>query len=222
MTGMLLKDWYCLWDMLKRIVLLLGVVYPFLAITTDMPYLALMMPLLLAYYSLSSIAMDDKCQWSRYARTLPVSVQAQVGAKYLLAVLSSGIGLVWCLATGGLHCLVKPHTVDWVGDYLLSGIVCCGTALLVMAVLLPVAFKKGVEKARNWMIVLWLALFGGFYLLAKLVPTATMTRTMQKWLDSIPAGYAAVLGGIGGVILVAGALWGSYRASCKIYAGKEL
>ena len=91
-----------------------------------------------------------------------------------------------------------------------------------MAVLLPVAFKKGVEKARNWMIVLWLALFGGFYLLAKLVPTATMARTMQKWLDSIPAGYAAVLGGIGGVILVAGALWGSYQASCKIYAGKEL
>ena len=79
-----------------------------------------------------------------------------------------------------------------------------------------------MEKARNWMIVLWLALFGGFYLLAKLVPTVTMARTMQQWLDSIPAGYAAVLGGIGGVILVAGALWGSYRASCKIYAGKEL
>ena len=134
MTGMLLKDWYCLWDMLKRTVLLLGVLYPFLAIATDMPYLALMMPFLLAYYSLSSIAMDDKCQWSRYARTLPVPVQAQVGAKYLFAVLSSGIGLVWCLVTGVLHCLVKPHTVDWVGDYLISGIVCCGFALLTMAV----------------------------------------------------------------------------------------
>ena len=146
-----------------------GVLYPFLAIATNMPYLALMMPFLLAYYSLSSIAMDDKCQWFRYARTLPVPVQAQVGAKYLIVVTSSGIGLVWCLVTGGLHVLIKPHTVDWVGDYLLSGIVCCGTALLVMAVLLPVAFKKGVEKARNWMIVLWLALFGGFYLLAKFV-----------------------------------------------------
>ena len=221
MTGMLLKDWYCLWDMLKRIVLLLGVVYPFLAITTDMPYLALMMPLLLAYYSLSSIAMDDKCQWSRYARTLPVPVQAQVGAKYLFAVLSSGIGLVWCLVTGGLHVLMKPHTVDWVGDYLLSGIVCCGFALLTMAVLLPIAFKKGVEKARNLMIVMWLALFGGFYLLAKLVPKAAMARTLTERLDSIPAGYAAVLGGIGGVVLVAAALWGSYRLSCKIYAQKE-
>ena len=94
MTGMLLKDWYCLWDMLKRTVLLLGVLYPFLAIATDMPYLALMMPFLLAYYSLCSIAMDDKCQWFRYARTLPVPVQAQVGAKYLIAVTSSGIGLV--------------------------------------------------------------------------------------------------------------------------------
>ena len=135
MTGMLLKDWYCLWDMLKRTVLLLGVLYPFLAIATNMPYLALMMPFLLAYYSLSSIAMDDKCQWFRYARTLPVPVQAQVGAKYLIVVTSSGIGLVWCLVTGGLHVLVKPHTVDWVGDYLLSGVVCCGTALLVMAVL---------------------------------------------------------------------------------------
>ena len=41
MTGMLLKDWYCLWDMLKRTVLLLGVLYPFLAIATDVPYLAL-------------------------------------------------------------------------------------------------------------------------------------------------------------------------------------
>ena len=83
------------------------------------------------------------------------------------------------------------------------------------------AFKKGVEKARNLMIVMWLALFGGFYLLAKLVPTAAMARTLTERLDSIPAGYAAVLGGIGGVVLVAAALWGSYRFSCKIYAQQE-
>ena len=83
------------------------------------------------------------------------------------------------------------------------------------------AFKKGVEKARNLMIVMWLALFGGFYLLAKLVPTAAMARTLTERLDSIPAGYAAVLGSIGGVVLVAAALWGSYRLSCKIYAQKE-
>ena len=101
MTGMLLKDWYCLWDMLKRTVLLLGVLYPFLAIATNMPYLALMMPFLLAYYSLSSIAMDDKCQWFRYARTLPVPVQAQVGAKYLIVVISSGI-----------HILVRILVID--------------------------------------------------------------------------------------------------------------
>ena len=48
-----------------------------------------------------------------------------------------------------------------------------------------------------------------------------MARTLTERLDSIPAGYAAVLGGIGGVVLVAAALWGSYRFSCKIYAQKE-
>lgn len=79
-----------------------------------------------------------------------------VAARYLFTLLVVCVGLVLSLAMGGLT-MALGRMEDW-GGFLMAASVAAGAGLLLNAVMLPVLYKVGPEKAR----IAMLAIMGGF------------------------------------------------------------
>ncbi|MBQ8647791.1 MAG: ABC-2 transporter permease [Oscillospiraceae bacterium] len=221
MSAMLLKDWYCFWTAYRKNVVTVVILYGFLTVSSDMAFLACMLPYLMSYYGLSCIAMDDQSGWNVYGRTLPTGVEGNASAKYVFILLSSLFGLVCCWGMGGIHTLLRPGAVDWVTDYFVAGLVCLLTALLMMSVIVPAALKYGVEKARNGMLWVSGAVIGALALVrfgvgGVFAPLTDALHGGFVWLNDHPAMLFAALG-----VAAAAAYAVSWRAGCRICREKE-
>ena len=221
MTAMLLKDWYGFWSAYKKNLVATLLIYGVLSVGTDMEFLAVMLPYLMAYYGLSCVSMDDLSHWGVYGRTLPVGIEGNVAAKYAFTLLCGTAGMLSCWGIGAVHWAIRPGSVDWLEDYAASGLACLLTALLMMSLILPQALKSGVEKAR--MTMLWIAgIFIGLLLLVKFGiggVFAQVTHSANKALEWANAHPAALLAGLTLAVLLAYGV--SYRMSCRICLEKE-
>ena len=147
MSGLLLKD---ILNMKKQGKIYLVIVALWVALGVfqgTMAYLTNMMPLLAIMLVINAMAYDEAAHWDRYALTMPVSRRDMVLSKYLLIVLS--LLATMALATA----LAMSMGTPFIEALLASGAVCC-IALCYMALILPVMFWLGVQKARVTMLVI--------------------------------------------------------------------
>lgn len=142
MTGLLLKDLYIIKKQLKLALIAL-IFYAVLSYADNNAamfiYMAVMFGFLLP---ITTIAYDDRCEWNKYARTMPIQMNSLVTSKYLLGILGITIGTMSFL----LLTFLLKQTIDT--DSIEQATVAISVGCVVLSIYLPLSFKFGVEKSR--------------------------------------------------------------------------
>lgn len=155
----------------------------------------------------TAIGYDEKAHWDHYALTMPISRNMLVWSKYLLAFLIALAGGLLMLT------LMLLGQGDEPMECLFTAWVLFGINLLLAALIYPLFFKLGTEKARYVMMAIFfiptiaiLALSRTGVRLPALSPDSG--KVVETILLSLPLGTAALF-------LLSGML------SCRIYSKKE-
>lgn len=214
MRGLLRKELSGLWSLYRKTLPMLAILYAVLNLATKNDFFLYFGVWMMLFYSLSGMSLDESCGWGRYARTLPVNDWQVVGAKFLVSLIYSGGAALYGAALGVIQRLFTGETgyADLIGGLLAVLVV----SMIMVFAMYPVAFRFGLEKARNGFLVVWVALFGGFMLfgsrLAEVLPLEAVVESMA----------ARPLLWAGGALLTAVAVMVlCYIASVLIYQKKE-
>ena len=164
MKGLLYKDAAILLKSYKRNVLYIMLLYAILVLMSREPYLAYAMTFIWGLYVPSTISFDEQAHWDTFASTLPVSPKQIVGAKYILGLVCTLLGGVCTLL---ILALLPLTSVIWRAEPLpalaecFAGILASAmVSLLVAALTLPISYKFGSARARSYVGIACIALFG--------------------------------------------------------------
>ena len=209
MSGLIWKDLLVLRRSV-RVYLLLVVFYALMAVTGvwDESVFGGISALLVTILPLNCFSWDNLARWDTYALTLPLTRRQVVGARYLVTLLIAAAALVLTLGLGLLASLFNREL-----DLFSLGagaVICLLAALILSAVLLPLLYRFGPEKAR---ILLLVVIAAGVLAVLGMVSLAERQALPLPdaglWMAaSLPA--AAVL-------MLAASFW----LSCRIYGRKE-
>lgn len=198
MSGLLLKDIYCLLKQMKifLVVVVIFAVMPGYSISTFAMVYGAVLPL-------SALAYDERSHWPTLAAMMPYSPRDLVLSKYVL----------------GWLCMLTAGVTTWAVQTLLAAfglpvtqmdldatlpIICL--ALVMQAAFLPFMFKMGVEKGRMvFFALLALAAALGFLMETRLGGLGT----------ALSSGWLAMVG----LVLAANAV--SLFISVQIYRRKQ-
>ena len=148
MKGLLWKDWYQIRAYMKTMYLTVFVVLAIwgMSVSDSAVFPISYAAVFLGILPISLISYDQASGWTEYSLTLPVSRETLVGEKYLI-----GLG---CAAGSVLLGVIFALVRVWNGAapeteqilMMLCGGPC--TVLLMNALILPLMYRFGVEKAR--------------------------------------------------------------------------
>ena len=215
MTGLILKDFLVMRKGVKSYLLMI-VIYVVLAwlgvfnysfVTTFVQVMLMVLPI-------TAFVYDEQAKWDRYAMSLPLGRGKVVGARYLFVLI-----LALCTMSAGLAGIVLIHLLqqEELTEMLLTLAVSSAMGILVPAVIIPLSYKLGAERARPYLYAIIFIPVIAFVVLAKadVIDFSALNR-----LDDLPP--SALLGGAA-LLPVAGlaALAVSYLISCRVAAGKE-
>lgn len=213
MTGLMLKDLLCVRRSF-RVYAAATVIYGALGVAGvfDATFFTWFFTLMMTMLPVSFFSLDAAARWDLYALALPVSRGRIVAARYLLALLLAAGALALSLLVGLLMAALGSMA-DW-SLYLLMSALSALAGLVINALMLPLLYRFGAERARLALI----AVFGGVALagvgLAKLLG--------PDWLDALPvSGFASLspaLAAVTGAVLLAL----SYLVSLAVYRKKDL
>lgn len=213
MIGLVKKDLFLLRRVYMKNFFLVLALYTALGIALKMTSFFTLMSWMYGFYVLSLFSVDNACRWDFYAATLPVSRRAVVTAKFLL------LGL--CVAAGQVYSLVMaPVAYLVVGVPLMESVLTSLLAALVLvvyfAVMLPLTYAFGPEKARSAMLLALVVVGGGIFAAASLGDAGGLLTAMFGWMEtSLVPGIGVLAGAAAAVCLVC------WLASCRIYEKKE-
>jgi len=209
--GLIWKDLLILRKSL-RTYLLMVLIYAALSLTgTFGGTFVAMLCVMLLILPISAFAYDEMARWDRYAFSLPLGrervVQARYGFVLLMALIAAALG-------SSLSVVLSILTKEDLMLYLCTMLAALAIGLLVCAVLLPLCYKLGAERARPWLMIV------------TLVPVMALLLGSKLGLVDLSGMESVTPGRLAGVLGVcaAAALAGlglSCRISCRIAAGKE-
>lgn len=203
MKGLILKDFINLKAQSKVMLALFGFYFVLGVAGGNWEMLSFILTLLTVMLPITSLAYDERSKWDRYALTLPISRQDLVFSKYFL-------GLTFAGFTFALNLILRRFAgAEAFGDALTFSLGLFGVGLLILAILLPLNFKFGVEKSRLLMMVVFFLPVAAIMILVK----AGIVLPIPNNLESL-----AVYAGIG-VVLV---FLASMAISTRIMNRKEM
>ena len=160
MKGLLMKDLLNL----KRqggIILLVLAMYGLFAFSSGMSeVLGSMICVFGAMLPVTALAYDERAKWDKYALTMPVTRRQMVISKYLLGLLLTAVALVINVAVQAIRSPADP----W--EILLMPLCLAGVGVAFLALLMPLLFRFGTEKARLLMLLMVAIPVAGVMLLA--------------------------------------------------------
>ena len=216
MKALLYKD-FCVLKKVLRLYLLFFVLYGLMAVfNEDSGFLAGVLLVMAGMLPLTALASDEQGNFGRFGQVLPVSLRAMVGEKYLLGLISMAAG-------GGVSLLLLMviellHGDGFTGEMLAAQLLTVGVLVLacgvLLAVMLPLGFWLGVEKAR-------LAVVGGSVVLILLVGFVVEQGSRCFQLESGFVQQHFALVALCAVAAVAALLAISFAAACRLYGKRE-
>lgn len=216
MKALLYKD-FCVLKKVLRLYLLFFVLYGLMAVfNEDSGFLSGVLLVMAGMLPLTALASDEQGNFGRFGQVLPVSLRAMVGEKYLLGLISMAAG-------GGVSLLLLMviellHGDGFTGEMLAAQLLTVGVLVLacgvLLAVMLPLGFWLGVEKAR-------LAVVGGAVVLILLVGFVVEQGSRYFQLESGFVQQHFALVALCAVAAVAALLAISFAAACRLYGKRE-
>lgn len=211
MSGLVLKDLLVLKKGAK-VYLLLMVLYTVIGFAQkNYSMLGGMTAVLVMIVPLNCFSWDNLAKWDTYAMTLPVSRSAIVGGRYLCMLLVSAGALAYVMLVGCIQAVVNHG--EWL-EPVLIGLACFAVGLVINAIMLPVVYKFGPEKARFIILPLIGLPTALVAFLALQSKEGNITLPDLSWLEVYLPGILAV-GTVAAVIV-------SFLISCRIYEKKEV
>jgi len=211
MMGLILKDFLCLRKVLRSM-LMVAAFYVALSFTDmfDLSIMAGIIVILLAIMPANCFSFDKAAGWDVYAGTLPVSRAQQVYARYLTILLLIALGWIFSLAVAVVGSFLGLID-DW-NVFLITSAAYALIALLFNAIMLPLLYKFGAERAR----VLFYGVIAGLALAGFLLVKALGGVEALDSLEGSPV--YVVLPFLGALLLFAL----SIPISLNIYQKKDL
>lgn len=218
MKGLIYKDFVTLMGIYKKNLLLVAALYGAMAIAMQNDFFLYFGIWMMGFYGLTAFSLDTQCGWDRYARTLPVRDWQIVAAKFVTGLLFIGMAVVYGLVLGVISRLVNQIN-DWEALLATIGVI---TAVVVAAVSVMyfLAVKFSPDKARNYLMVVFIGGFALFYLLhrAGILEDFPVERfqAFGVWLDGHLALTVLLALAISALVLLV-----MLAAACAVYRRKE-
>ncbi len=152
MKGLLLKDWFILWNQCKY---MLFIPVVFITVSVLNPgneglIFFLMSGVILAMFPLTIMGFDERSKWDNYAMTMPYSRTQLVLSKYCLTLFGMAVGCaLYFIISLVVGFMGWGHVFSWEQTIYLLGILIFGI-LFYSGLTYPLIFKFGVEKGRIW------------------------------------------------------------------------
>ena len=215
MTGLIWKDFMVSKRTVKAY---LGIMIFYAALTVmgmfSVTFVTAFVSVMLIMLPISAFAYDEQAKWDRYAMSLPMGRRGVVRARYLfvlvLALLTMALGLA---GTGLLYLVRQADPLEMFITLMVSSAI----GLIIPAILLPLSYKLGAERARPYLYAIIFIPVIAVVLLAKAgVLDMSMLKGMDLLAPTALAGGSALLP-LAGLAL----LFVSYLISCRVAAGKD-
>ena len=166
MKGLLIKDIKLLLGQKKFFVVIVGFGI-FFMLSNENPVSGVSyITMLLSIFTLSTISYDEFDNGMSFLMTLPIERKTYVQEKYVFAGLISLFSAVGTSVLAFIMGLVMKNSVDMREVAGVAGLIIL-VAWLMLAIMIPLQIKFGAEKGRIAMVLAMGALFGMFYVLAK-------------------------------------------------------
>lgn len=213
MKGLLLKDIYNLRKIGKQYLLILLFFTCYCFFLKNPSFFPMMTVMSFSMLVLTSMGYDEVAGFDKYVLTLPLNREDLVRTKYLLLVLLLIFSFVLGMLGSTLIGLFMQGETEPILDQMLSVAPVVVIFLLVYATILPLVFKLGVEKARMMMMVCYIAVFAGIFIVFKLTVGLGESGelTEERMMILVPIA----------VVLTLLYLIGSYFASIRIIRKRE-
>ncbi|ACL20308.1 ABC-2 transporter permease [Desulfitobacterium hafniense] len=206
MKGLIIKDIFALRQQGKILLALLVFYAVYSVVFQNLSMLAGMIVLLCVMLPVTTMAYDEKSKWDKYALSMPIPRKTIVLSKYLFAIIAEFLAVIIIGILGGIIVFFTGEMV--IGEMLVMTLALGGAGLFFLALVLPILFKFGVEKARFIM------------LLAFFIPSMIVMMLPQLGIEPPSAQTLRFLGYLSPLI-VAGLLLFSVKISIGIYNKKE-
>ncbi|MCH7321979.1 ABC-2 transporter permease [Solibacillus sp. MA9] len=185
MMSLVLKDLLNLQSYLKTIIVFV-VFYSILSFSMDdVSFVAGMLIILFAMIPISSFTYDQQAKWDVFGHTLPVTRKQMVQSKYVVALLFIVMGLVISLIITVTVTFIKESSVEVVGLFASNSMV-ASVGLILLAVMLPLIYKFGVEKSRIMLLAISSMPIIALLLLSNLGVTIPSNIDWQKVTYIVP------------------------------------
>lgn len=149
MKGLIIKDLYSLKKFTKSVLITAGLMLLYGVFLKNTSFVSFMICFFAMSIILTVLGDDEVSHWDKYALCMPIDRQLMVREKYLMIILILiCTGLVSCLVGGGMSAVIKLDIVSSLQmSYLAFEMVS-----LIAAIVTPVYYKVGIQKARYIMI----------------------------------------------------------------------
>ena len=160
MKGLLIKDLCNLRQIGKQTVIVAAVLVAWSIFMNTPQVFSMVIVIYCMMLMFTAMSYDEMANFDKYAMTLPVTARDLVRTKYVLLLILFGAGLLAGFLEEGISFLAGARED--------ISLVEAGAALLVTAflylmafeVLLPVMFRLGMEKARLFLVLIFVVIFG--------------------------------------------------------------
>ena len=139
MKSLLWKDWYTIRGQMKLLLAGMAVMALF-----PNPMTRTIAILYASLLSLNTLAFDEQARWNRYAAMLPYSAGQMVLSKYVFGLV--GVLTMGTLAVVGEYAISPMGATH--GEGVCEILAMSASALTYQALVLPMVFRFGVERAR--------------------------------------------------------------------------
>ena len=215
MIGLIWKDLLCLRKSAPAYLFVVGL-YAFFVFAGlwDGTTLAAVIVMLLSMLPYGCFAYDNLAKWELYGLTLPLKRSRIVLARYLLVILMLLAAVALMLVLGAAFAALGG-IASWPA-YWFSMISMLGMGTLFNAILLPLLYRFGAERAR-------ILFFGVLGAMIAVVLMLLSVVDVAAGLSALEEPGALSLFPLTGGVLAAGTvlLAGSYALSVKIYQKRE-
>lgn len=185
MKALLMKDYVSVAGQLK-IYLVLPLMAGFFAYQNhSLSFMQFILSMVVIFVPMSAFAYDDACGFQGYALTIPLTRKDLVLSRYVLCALT-GLGVVVVSVLGAwimTAMLGNDYFIDFEWKSYLIGEVAIFAALnAVNCLLLPLVYKFGTEKARIFLMIIFLAFGALIYIFPDGIEQLdTLSNTTLLW-----------------------------------------